>query len=60
MTQGERWKQKNQTGEGCNNSSERIINRWTRVVAKEGVGNNWIWKYFVVEPIALVNGLDVG
>lgn len=60
ITQGERKKQKHQVGEGRNNSSERIINRWTRVVASEAVGNNWTWKYFVVETIALVNGLDVG
>lgn len=60
ITQGERWKQKNQLGECCNDSSGRIINRGMRVVAREGVGNNWIWKYFVEEPIALVNGLDMG
>lgn len=30
------------------------------MVCREGVGNNWKWIYFVVEPISLMNGLDVG
>lgn len=32
---------------------------WTGVATIKGVGNYWIWKYFVVEPMASMNGLDL-
>ena len=37
-----------------------LINNLDQSVSKEESMKKWIWIYFVVQQIALMNGLDVG